>query len=228
MRKLKNLIVIILCFFFSSTTFSANKDSEEQEVLQKITLNLEDTIIGCDNTKGQISLHLSFPYINNFHLSPESEGSKTNTGFMGYSVGLDYCYKPNQYINLSFSQIQDFFLPIAFVDRGDEYELMSSYNMSLTNNHKVNRFSLGYGMAFSRNSWELRNLFWDENSSTREPVKKNNSVLGLSFSTYYQLSQNFYLGMIYKPTFLRLNSDPTFKYEHTISIDIAWKIKLSK
>jgi hypothetical protein len=220
------LIIFSLCLLFTLKSYSIDSNADGQNSFQMIYINSSDTIKGI--TKGQISLHLSLPYINNFHLNPVNEGTKNNTGFMGYSVGLDYYYKPNQFVNLSFSQIQDFFLPIAFVDRGDEYELMSSYVFNLTNNHKVKRFSLGYGIAFSKNSWELRNLSWDENSSTRKPVKKNNNALGLSFSSYYQLTQSFYVGFIYRPTFLRLNSDPTFKYEHTISIDIAWKIRLKK
>ena len=166
-----------------------------------------------DSTKGQILLQLSLPYINNFYLKPLDEGTKNNSGFIGYSIGIDYYYKSNHYVNFSFSQIQDFFIPIVFVDRGDEYERMGSSIFSLTNNHIVNRLTIGYGFVFSKNSWELRNILWDKNSSTREPVKKDNNAIGFSLSTYYHFYQCGYLGIIYRPTFLRLNVNPTFKYE---------------
>jgi len=226
--KLRFITVLLLLIGINSNELSANQYGKQESLLTTPNETECKARVEQDSTKGQILIHLSFPYINNFHFSPDNEGTKNNTGFMGYSVGLDYFYKVNRYVNFSFSQIQYFYLPIAFVDKGDEYELMSSYIFNLTNNYQVNRFSVGYGIVFSKNSWELRNRSWDENSPTRKPVKKDNNTFGLSFSTYYQLTQSFHLGLIYRPTFLRVNSDPMFKYEHTISIDIAWKIRIKK
>lgn len=232
MRKLKILIVVSLCLSCFSESFSAIRIVDEQEFSQKNNLNPKDTIDNFVNrqgkTKGQFLLHLSLPYINSFHFNPENEKIKNNTGFMGYSVGLDYLYNTTQYLNISFAQIQDFFLPIAFVDKGDEYELMSSSYISLSNNHKINRLSVGYGLSFAQNSWDLKNHSWDENSSAREPVKKTSNAFGLVSSTYFQIIKSFYLGVIYRPTFYRLNIEPTFKYEHSISIDFTWKIPLNK
>lgn len=226
--KLRLITVLLLLIWINSKDLSAKQIDNQARFLTTPNETKCNTRAEQDSTKGLILIHLSFPYINNFHFSPVNEGTKKNTGFMGYSVGLDYFYKVNQYVSLSFSQIQDFYLPIAFVDKGDEYELMSSYIFNLTNNYQVNRFSFGYGIVFSKNRWELRNLSWDENSSTREPLKKDNNVFGLSFSTYYQLTQSFHFGLIYRPTFLRINNEPMLNYEHTISIDIAWKIRLKK
>lgn len=232
MRKIKILIVVILCLSCFTESFSASRIFDEQEFLQKNNLNPKDTIHnyvnGQDKGKGQFLLHLSLPYINNIHLTPENETTKNNTGFMGYSAGLDYFHNTSQYLNISFSQIQDFFLPIAFVDRSDKYELMSSSYISLSNNHKINRFSIGYGLSFAQNSWDLRNHSWDENSSTREPIKKTNNAFGLVSSTYFQITQHFYLGIIYRPTFYRLSTETKLKYEHSISIDFTWKIPLNK
>ncbi len=232
MRRLKLLIVVSFCLSGFTESFSAIRIVNGQEFSQVNNLNPKDTIDnyvnGQDKTKGQFVLHLSLPYINSFHLSPENEKIKNNIGFMGYSVGLDYFYNTTQYLNLSFAQIQDFFLPIAFVDRGDEYELMTSSFVSLSNNHKINRFSIGYGLSFAQNSWDLRNHSWDENSSAREPIKKTNNAFGLISSTYFQITKHFYLGIIYKPTFYRLKTETTLKYEHSISIDFTWKIPLKK
>lgn len=232
MRKLKILIVLSLCFSCISESISATREGHGQEFSQKIRSNPTDTlgdyIKKQDKPKGQFFLHLSLPYINSFHLHPENETKKNNTGFMGYSVGLDYYYNTTQYLNISFSQIEDFFLPIAFVDKGDEYELMSSSYFSLSNNHKINKFAIGYGLSFAQNSWDLRNHTWDENSSARKPIKKTNNAFGLVYSTYFQITQHFHLGVIYKPSFYRLNSETTFKYEHSVSIDFAWKIPINR
>ena len=226
--KKKILIFTTFCLAFTINSFSVKGDTGGQSSAQKIYLNSSDTINDKDKTKGQLFLHLSLPYINNFHLTPLNEPTKNNTGFMGYSIGLDYFYNATQYLNISFAHIQDFFFPIVFVDRGDEYELMSSKYLSLSNNHRINRFSFGYGLSFAKNSWELRNQFWDKNSSTREPVEKSNKALGLIFSSYYQTTSDFYIGIIYRPTFYRLNTEPIFKYEHSVSIDFTWKIPLIK
>lgn len=200
---------------------------------QRIYINSTDSInryfsYEQGNNKGQLLLHLSLPYINSFQLTPVNENTKNNTGFYGISLGLDYFHSRNQYVNISASGVMDFFAPAGAVDIWGEYELMSSAYLSLSNNHKIKRFSLGYGLSYAKNTWDFRNYGGDETVPTREPVKKTNNALGLVFSSYFQATPHFYIGLIYRPTFLRLNIDPTFKYEHLISIDFAWKIRLKK
>lgn len=228
--KLKFITVLLLLTGINAKVLSAKQNDNSNQLNISVTPDNTESITERNSDKGQILIHLSLPYISNFHFTPVNEGTKNNTGFMGYSAGLDYLYKKNRYVNFSFSQIMDYYLPVMFVDRGDEYELMSSNIFNLTNNYQINRFSVGYGILFSKNSWEMRNISRDENSLTRKPDRKDNSALGLSFSTYYRLTnisgQNFLLGLIYRPTFLKVNNNPKFNYEHSISIDIAWKLKL--
>ena len=200
---------------------------------RRIYLNSSDTInryfsYEQGNNKGQLLLHLSLPYINGFQLTPANEDLKKNIGYCGISIGLDYFHSRNQYVNISASGVMDFFAPGGAVDIWGEYELMSSSYLSLSNNHKIKRFSLGYGLSYAKNTWDFRNYGMNETVPTREPVKKTNNALGLIFSSYFQTSPHFYIGVIYRPTFLRLNTAPTFKYEHLISIDFAWKIRLKK
>jgi hypothetical protein len=201
---------------------------------KSIYLNSSDTInrhfsYEQGNNKGQLLLHLSLPHINSFQLTPENEGTKSNTGFWGISLGLDYFHSKNQYINLSLSAVSDFFVPVpAAVDILGEYELMSSAYLSLSNNYKIKRFTLGYGLSYVENTWDFRNYGGEETVQTREPLKKTNNAFGLIFSSYFQATKHFYIGVIYRPTFLRLDIAPTFKYEHLISIDFAWKIRLKK
>jgi hypothetical protein len=200
---------------------------------KRIYLNSSDTInqhfrYEQGSNKGQLFLHFSFPYINSFLLTPENEGTKSNTGFMGISLGFDYFHSKNQYVNLSLSGVTDYFLPFpAAVDIEGEDEMMSSAYLSLSNNHTIKRFSLGYGLSYAENSWDFR-YYGGDTPPTREPVKKTNNALGLIFSSYFQATSYFNMGVIYRPTFFRPDIAPTFKYEHLISIDFAWKIRLKK
>lgn len=211
------------------------KNPKRYSYPQRIYINSDDTVsryfkYGQSNNKGELNLHVSLPHINSFHLTPENEGTKTNTGFWGLAFGLDYYHSRNQFLNVRVSGVSDFFLPFpAAVDISGEYELMSSIYFSLSNNHRLGRLTLGYGLSYGRNTWDYR--FYDRFDPpppTRDPVKKSSTAFGLFFPTYFQLGEHFNIGVVYRPTFYRPNRIEKFKYEHLISIDFAWKIRLKK
>jgi len=202
---------------------------------KRVYINSSDTInrffsYEQGNNKGQLLLHLSLPHINSFQLTPENEGTKSNTGFWGVSLGFDYFHSKNQYLNLSASGVTDFFVPIpAAVDIRGEHESMRSVYLSLSNNYKIKRFSVGYGLSYATNAWILSDYGGeDETVTLKEPIRKTNKAFGLILTSYFQTTPNFYIGVIYRPTFIRPDITPTFKYEHLISIDFAWKIRLKK
>lgn len=181
--------------------------------------------------KGEIDLRISLPHINNFLLKPDNESNyKFNTGFWGLSVGLDYYHSAKQFINLSATGVMDFFLPVpAAVDMSGYYEIMNSAFISVSNNHKIKNFTLGYGLSYSRNRWMLNYSEWgDPEPLTREPVEKFNNAIGFVFPAYYMPTEHFFIGLVYRPTFFRLSTENPFQYEHLISIDFGWKIKLTK
>lgn len=179
---------------------------------------------------GQINLMFSIPWINSFYLQPQNETAKINTGFWGLSAGLEYFYKTNKYIGLNANVASDFFAPVpGAVDISGEYEMMSSTYFSITDNYKYKRFNLGYGINYSKNTWDFR--FYDRFDpppSTRDPIKKTNESIGLTLNGYFQFGKHFFLGVIYKPTILVINPSVDLKYEHLISIDFAWKFRLKK
>lgn len=198
-----------------------------------IYINSSDTIskystFKQNHYKGEIDLHVSLPYINSFLLKPENEGVKSNTGFMGFTIGCDYYHSKNQFLNLGFSIATDFFLPgPAVVDFSGEKEFMSSKYISLSNNHKIKRFTLGYGFSYSKNTWDYQYYdMLDPPPPTKDPVKKSHNAFGLIFPTYYQIGNYFNIGIIYKPTFYRPQISNKLDYEHLFSIDFAWKIPL--
>lgn len=210
------------------------KNPKRYSYPQRIHVNSADTLpvyyrYGQSNNRGELHLHLSLPHINSFRLNPEDEGTKSNTGFWGLAIGLDYYHAKTQFLNLGLSGVSDFFVPFpAAVDISGEYELMSSRYTSLSNNHRFRRFIIGYGLSYARNTWDFR--YYDRFQpppSTRDPVKKSSNALGLIFTTYFQFGEQFHMGAVYRPTFYSLYRTDVFLYEHLISIDLAWKIRLN-
>lgn len=180
--------------------------------------------------KGQINLIYSLPWVNSFYLQPYQETSKTNTGFWGISAGLEYYYKEKKYLLLTGSAVMDFFIPFpAAVDFSGEVENMYSVYTSLTDNYKFRRFTVGYGLNYSRNTWKLvYHDRFDPPPPTREPATKSSNTIGFTFDGYHQIGKRFYIGLIYRPNLLNIYPDVDFKYEHLISLDFKWKIRLKK
>lgn len=178
--------------------------------------------------KGVVKFHISLPWVNSFYLSPANENYKSNTGFWGINLGMDYCHTNRQFLELAVSGIADFFIPFpAAVDYAGEHEFMNALTISLSNNHNVGRFSFGYGLLVTKNTWDLRYYDrWAPQPPTREPVLKSHYAFGLVFPSYVQLARSFNIGLIYRPSFYRPALANQFNYEHTISLDFAWKIKL--
>lgn len=177
-----------------------------------------------DNQKGEIYLHFSFPHVNNFLLQPTNEGIRKSTGFWGLSLGLDYYYQNKKFLNLSGSSVLNIFVPIpAAIKFTEDYQRINSTYLSLTNNHRIQRFSFGYGLSFGENTWSFVKIMSPEKDEI-----KNHNALGLMFSSYCQLGKSFNFGVLYRPTFIRFNIPNQFQYEHLISIDFAWKIRLNK
>lgn len=199
---------------------------------QRIHINSADTIseyygFSQANNKGELYLHLSLPHINSFQLKPENELTKVNTGFWGLTIGLDYYHSRNQFFSASVSGVSDFFVPIpAPITIMGKYELMSSGYFSLSNNHRVGCFTFGYGLSYARNTWDFRYDDLDSTAPIRDPVKRSHNALGLVFPNYFQLGEYFNIGVVYRPTFYRFSMTDNFLYEHIISLDFAWKIRL--
>jgi hypothetical protein len=123
--------------------------------------------------KGEIDLRISLPHVNNFLLKPDNESNyKYNTGFWGLTLGLDYYHSAKQFINLSATGVIDFFLPIpAAVDMAGYYEIMNSTYLSVSNNHKIKNFTLGYGLCYVKNTWNLNySDLGQTEPMTREPI----------------------------------------------------------
>lgn len=185
----------------------------------------------------RFGIHFSIPEINSFHYYPEGVGAKSNTGFFGIKLGLEYYYKNDKYVNMSISSVMDFIAPApAPVDYTGEHEHMYNVSLMLTDNFILNRISLGYGLYVGQNSWYFRDdtyVFTDETGEVpdsvplpKDPITKTYKVGGFVLQAYYNFGGNFNIGLVYKPSIYRFNVKPYWKYEDIISVDLAWKFSL--
>jgi hypothetical protein len=179
---------------------------------------------------GTWDLRLSLPYINFFKLKTERDDTKLSAGFMGISVGLDYYYKRNQYLSIIAASVTDYFFPIKFVAQYGEREICISRFAGLSNNHRYKFLSFGYGLSYSHNSWKYfsgnRDQEYDNYADIPPDKKYTDNRLGLMFTGYWLPNRNFYIGLIYRPDFVSLSSSSPVKYQHLISIDIGFRIRL--
>ena len=171
-------------------------------------------------------LVLSIPYANTFLTVLELEGVKSSFGFLGISLGLNLHHSGNQFVNFGISGVMDFPIPFpASIHYDGEVEGIGSAHISLSNNHKVNRFTFGYGLSFASYRW-TRTL-WAIGHEVISSISEQHFALGFIFPVYFQIRNRFNIGIIYRPTLLRLNTINKFAYEHIISLDFAWRIPLS-
>lgn len=105
---------------------------------------------------------------------------------------------------------------------------MNSIYGNLTNNHRFKKYIIGYGLSFGQNTWRLNYGIAEPDTlpPSRPPVTISSQSLGFVFQNYIQTGKRFHLGIVYRPSILNLNMEPRWQYEHLISLDLAWKIRL--
>ena len=181
------------------------------------------------NNTNPLYLHLSLPFINIFHFRPQGFGNRVSIGFLGFSAGLDYHYKVKKFLSFKAIVATDFLgtgglffiIPLLF---GGYIENSRIAHFELTDNVKSGKFSFGYGMSYAMNRWERRGRDGDVNVN----VNRTSHNIGLSSNIYYRISRLLNIGIVYRPTFYRMSPKGEFNYEHLISLDLAFKIKLRK
>ncbi|WP_294821773.1 hypothetical protein [uncultured Flavobacterium sp.] len=168
---------------------------------------------------------VSIPYANQFYQQPRNENAKSGFGFFGIAAGLEYYYKNDRFAKISVAAPIDFDLPFPPpLDKFDSYEVMRASNFSFTNNHKLNRLSLGYGLNYTIHTWQVVNSDWEFPSNDEEPRKKQSHSFGLTANTYFQFSDHWSVGLVYSPTFYNTFPESGFSYQHTISLDFQYRL----
>ncbi len=188
--------------------------------------------------KGQLFIELAVPYINGFYLQPRNEPADTALGFFGFGAGLSYYYKDNKYVKLGAAVATDFPLPFPVgVDDDGGHETRDIFNFTLTDNFKLNRFTLGYGVNYAINRWKWVNhdYEWPPNhdpnihpDDLRRPSTKISHSLGITLNAYHQINRYLHAGVVYSPTFYNLYPSSQFKYQHLISFELLVKLRVKK
>lgn len=171
------------------------------------------------NRKGEIHGHFSGPYsFSHYYIHPPNEIQPLNSGgIFGFRLGVDYYHAPKQYFNLSAKISSNTILFPRQKEMGGAY-------LNFSNHHKIKRLTLGYGINYSH-------IFLDIKKQTEpfvptiNPRSSQTNNLGLFFSTHYQTGGFFYIGIDYRPTFIRMSDDSPARYEHAIGLEFMWKIE---
>lgn len=202
---------------------------------KRIYVNSADTLnryfrYSQENHRGEWRLHFSLPYAIRMSMTPENEQTQSNTSFFGLSLGLDYYHTRNQFIHAGVTVASGFLWPVPGpFDLSGTFEFTRSKYISLSNNYRIKRFTLGYGFSYAKNTFEVRYYKrFDPPPPTREPVKKSHHSIGLVFPAYYQTGPHSRIGIVYRPSFFRPDIPDKWMYEHFISLDFVWKIRLVK
>ncbi len=186
--------------------------------------------------KDVVNLRIGVPWVNLFNFDYEADGKKTRKGFMGISLGVDYFYADNSFVNISGVAIMDAFTPVpAPVDYEGIHDHMSSVYGTISNNHMFagRRLSIGYGISYGNDTWNTINhgMYADDvpaEIAEQESIMRNSDSFGLVFPFYYYTKKSFYIGLIYRPMILQFADRTRWKYQHTISFEFGWRIRLAK
>lgn len=179
--------------------------------------------------KGRWNLLVGMPYGNIFQMQPRNLGVRNGGGFFGIMAGAEYYYTPRKFVKFTASNAIDFLAPVpAPVSSDGDYESLRAWNFALTNNYAIKRFVLGYGINYTAYTWRRISPDYGKDLLAPPPSKKNNHALGTTFSAHYQFTKTFLLGAVYNPTFYSVFPQSKFLYQHTISIELLFRIPLNK
>ncbi|QCK16788.1 hypothetical protein [Mangrovivirga cuniculi] len=175
-----------------------------------------------DNYTSDLFFNISLPHLNQFRIKPDGSGL-SESGYFGFAFGFDYYYNKNRFINITGGTITNFILPIPipiYAPTNDN-EINSKY-VYLTHNHKIKRNKLGYGIVYANYSLDPK----DNYDSQPVSIYRSNA-LGIVGTYHLQLGRAFHMGLIYRPTFISLGNSES-NYEHSLSLEFAWKIRMLK
>jgi hypothetical protein len=180
--------------------------------------------------KGQWFVQFSVPYINVFLQQPDQEKRQSNAGFWGLAAALEYHYSPQKSLRFSASVASDYFFPMPVpIERSGEYEQLFSTSVGVSQHHRIQRMSLGYGLLFAKNTWNLGySTRFEPDPPSRNPVRKSRYFVGFNLPFEYQLSPRFWIGVKYQPMFLRVSQNIGFQYEHLISFGFGWNFRVKR
>ncbi len=171
---------------------------------------------------------ISLPSVNYLFQQPDGyTNPKQGVGSAGIGLGLDYYYKDDHFIHSYFLMGTDVFFipPVPQTFLWAQQHNMSFMSICLSHGQRAGRFSMSQGLSFSRNYF-WPDQFWGDDFNFNQTARSVTNVYGFYFDLYLQLNHNFYLGVIYKPSVWRVSGERPQAYEHSVSLDLSWKLPL--
>ena len=188
----------------------------------------------------QLYVTVGIPFISIMNYVPPVAGRKEVIGgLFGVSAGVEYFYIRAMSVAAGFEFVSGF---SPFTDEyNPEPRKHAQINIYLANNVHFWKFSLGYGLNFSNDKWRYTyNLTPDfiernpdyENYTPKYPFRQDVMqrywALGFNFNLNYNFAPFVRLGVVYRPTFWRLNARYPNVYEHSLSLELKFLINTRK
>lgn len=180
-----------------------------------------------DYKKGDFRLDLKLPWLNHLSLNPERQFKESRFGFVGEGLGIEYNYTKNKYLetSASFAATSEIPFPVH-IDKEYNKSLWTFY-VTLTDNTIKKRFTIGYGINYSINTWaEWTRDFDTIGLPTNYSKTLTNKNWGITLNSFFRVGKSFNIGLFYQPSLLNLDNKLDFIYEHLISLEVNWRIKL--
>ena len=172
--------------------------------------------------KGTINLTLAVPFTTLFSLTAFDKHYQYG-GIFGIEPGLEYFYRDNRYLSFSLGGgIGGRGRFVEHFGRG-HIESVSAVYTSLRSNRVIGSLDLGYGINLSQLSWN--DLTYGDTINVNKSIVTNGA--GLSLNGTYRIGQYFRIGILYQPNLINL-SHPAFDYQHYISLNLIWKLPITK
>ncbi len=205
--------------------------------------------------KGRWEFQVEMPFFNLFHRKDPYGYKDLQEGFFGVGLGLNYFYRKNTYLNFSAQSflLSNYPLPPPFIVFEQKSEKEFSYQFTLSNNHRIQRFHLGYGLSyvFNRRGYTIRlpdpmvpqtlNLLASKRIPPGNDVTKiaksiepgiyeqhwmNTQSFGLWFPVSYELTKGISASFQYRPTFYRYKDKMEPEFENFYSFGLIYRMKL--
>lgn len=184
--------------------------------------------------KGRLNVSLSLPWTQFYSILPPARGVRRYAhGFIGIGAGVEYLYRDKTGLALEWNGMLNIFIPVLApldIEYSGPYEGSSAMALSLAEYRHFRRFTLGYGINFTRNSWgyNYNDEPLEEGGEVPPPTFGTESLYeqywsaGVVASAYVNLTPKIIFGVTYRPTFYRFTLPRKFCYEHTISLDLKF------
>ncbi len=184
--------------------------------------------------KGRWYCTFGLPWVGFYSTFADPVGERrTSAGFMGVSLTADYHYARRHSVSFGISASTDLIVPFpAAVRYEGNCEFQSRINFSAADNYHLRRFSFGYGLNISRDTWRYsfegnppEDDTWHEPPLFgEESISDMHWAAGLVFSGYFKASRVTDLGVVYRPTFRRFGTSDPWKYEHAVNIEVRFRL----